>query len=171
MNEYEQIAEQFLKDTQTEMKAEFLKYDFHFEKDIAKRDIYKITFKRGNRVWSFNFGQSLMNSTRYQDRITKDIIFSDGSFAGKTKKIYPESFNGFVKDYCKKIEGSAPTAYDVLAGLTKYDVGSFENFCSDFGYDEDSRTAEKIYKAVCDEWLNVQRMWTDKEIEALREIN
>ena len=63
-----------------------------------------------------------------------------------------------------------PTAYDVLACLQKYDVGTFENFCSEFGYDEDSRTAEKIYKAVCKEYLNVCKLWSDSEIEELAEI-
>ena len=34
---------------------------------------------------------------------------------------------------------SEPTAYDVLAYLTKYDPGTFENFCGDFGYDTERK--------------------------------
>ncbi len=30
-----------------------------------------------------------------------------------------------------------PTAYDILACLTKYEVGTFDDFCSNFGYDTD----------------------------------
>lgn len=63
-----------------------------------------------------------------------------------------------------------PTAYDMLACLQKYDVGYFEDFCSDFGYDTDSRTAERIYKAVCKEWEKVSRFFTSDEIEQLQEI-
>lgn len=63
-----------------------------------------------------------------------------------------------------------PTAYDVLACLTKYDPGTFEDFCSEFGYDEDSRNAEKTYNAVKDEWQNVRALFTDSEIEQLQEI-
>lgn len=66
--------------------------------------------------------------------------------------------------------GIAPTPYDVLACLTKYDVGSFENFCGDFGYDVDSRKAYKTYKAVLREWKNVELLWTPEEIELLQEI-
>lgn len=63
-----------------------------------------------------------------------------------------------------------PTAYDLLSCLQKYDVGSFEDFCWDFGYDTDSRTAERIYKAVCKEWEKVSRFFTSEEIEQLQEI-
>jgi len=62
-----------------------------------------------------------------------------------------------------------PTMYDVLACLTKYDPGTFENFCSDYGYDTDSRSAERTYKAVCKEWRAVDRLFDDI-IEELREI-
>lgn len=63
-----------------------------------------------------------------------------------------------------------PTVYDVLAGMTKNEVGSFENFCSDFGYDIDSRKAYKTYKAVLKEWKNVERLFSSEQIETLQEI-
>lgn len=62
-----------------------------------------------------------------------------------------------------------PTLYDVLTCLQKYDVGDFENFCGDFGYDTDSRTAERTYKAVCKEFAAVERLFSDI-IEELQEI-
>ena len=65
--------------------------------------------------------------------------------------------------------GQEPTPYNVLACLTKYDVGTFENFCSEFGYDTDSIKATKIYKAVVNEYKNVQRLFGDV-IEQLAEI-
>lgn len=67
--------------------------------------------------------------------------------------------------------GNPPTAYDVLACLTKYDPGTFENFCGDFGYDIDSRKAYKTYKAVIKEWKNVELLFTAEELEQLQEIN
>lgn len=66
--------------------------------------------------------------------------------------------------------GEWPTAYDVLACIQKYEVGTFENFCSEFGYDEDSRKAEKIYNAVKDEYQNIAMLWNENELEQLREI-
>lgn len=67
--------------------------------------------------------------------------------------------------------GITPTAYDVLASLTKYEVGSFENFCDEYGYNTDSRSAYKTYKAVLKEWKNVERLFTADQIEMLQEIN
>jgi hypothetical protein len=63
-----------------------------------------------------------------------------------------------------------PTPYHVFAVLQKYDVGTFENFCSDFGYDTDSRKAYKLYKAVAKEWESVNDMFSDV-LDDLQEIN
>lgn len=64
-----------------------------------------------------------------------------------------------------------PTIYDILTCLTKYDPGSFEDFCSDFGYDEDSRSAEKTYKDVVKEYKAMRRLFTEEELEVLSYIN
>jgi hypothetical protein len=66
--------------------------------------------------------------------------------------------------------GNAPTEYDVISCLQKYDVGNFGNFCSEFGYNVDSSKAEKIYKAVCKEFFKVSNFFTDTELEQLQEI-
>lgn len=63
-----------------------------------------------------------------------------------------------------------PTAYDILACLQKYDVGSLEDFCGDFGYNTDSRTAERVYKAVCKEYAAIDKLFTSEQIEQLQEI-
>lgn len=68
----------------------------------------------------------------------------------------------------KKIK---PNSYDILACLTKYDPESFENFCSEYGYDNDKISHKKIYNAVAKEFINVCKIWNDEEIEKLREIN
>ncbi|KKN68468.1 hypothetical protein LCGC14_0451040 [marine sediment metagenome] len=64
-----------------------------------------------------------------------------------------------------------PSAYAVLTCLTKRDPGTFEEFCAEYGYDTDSRKAEKTHKAVVAEWNQVKGFFTDDEITALAEIN
>ena len=69
-------------------------------------------------------------------------------------------------------EGSnEPTLYDILCCLQKYDVGTFEEFCSEFGYDNDSRQAEKIYKGVVKEFEGMERLFNSEELELLSIIN
>ena len=67
-----------------------------------------------------------------------------------------------------------PTEYDILACLQKYDVGSFEDFVNEFGYEIDEsqsrRNSKQIYNAVCREYEKVCRCFTQKQIEAMQEI-
>jgi hypothetical protein len=77
------------------------------------------------------------------------------------------SFWGSVHD---KENRKKPTAYDVLACITKNETGSFQNFCDDYGYDTDSRKALETFLAVGKEWENCERLFGDV-IEELQEIN
>lgn len=65
--------------------------------------------------------------------------------------------------------GKTPTAYSILACITKDDPGSFQNFCDEFGYDDEDKASKKIYSAVLREWINISRLFEDC-LEDLREI-
>lgn len=71
-------------------------------------------------------------------------------------------------------KGAKPTAYDLLASLTKNDPGSFQDFCGDFGYSTDTpaerKAAEKAYRAAVREWEKVSRFFTAAELSDLQEI-
>ena len=64
-----------------------------------------------------------------------------------------------------------PTAYEVLACLTAYDVGSLANFCADFGYNTDSVIANKTHEGVTAEYENLKRIFSEDELLKLGEIN
>ena len=61
--------------------------------------------------------------------------------------------------------GIEPTSYDVLSCLQKYDVGSIDDFISEYGYEiyswEDAKKVEKTYKAVQREYKGVCRVFAD----------
>lgn len=65
------------------------------------------------------------------------------------------------------VNGIEPTAYDVLACVEKYDVGTFHDFCNEFGYDEyddygrENTKARRIYKAVRREAEKVNELFGD----------
>ena len=173
-SKYEQQAEAFLKATNTEFKCEFLFNGKYFCDDKEMRDVYRITLTRGRRSYTFQFGQSIVNSGFYYTKGRKVNQIDRSQLTNKHLVAWIK-----LRDYDFLNNGTsdtihypvAPTAYDVLACLTKNDPGTFEDFCSEFGYDEDSRKAEKIYNAVLDEWKNVCVLFTDGEIEQLQEIN
>ncbi len=181
MNEYEQKANKFLKNTDTKFKAEFLKNDFHFSDDKNKRDIYLITLKRGEREFKFNFGNSLNNSLKFEiikgylseaiiEKLNKKGLSLNGCNTIEDKKKYFIYFIGYGEFWKENKNFKIPSAYDVLAGLTSYNPATFKEFCLTFDYDEDSKKAEKIYIAVLEEWKNIQILYSDEEILKLHEI-
>ena len=140
MNEYEQMAVDFLKLTNTTFDVIACRGEVnHFGTIMIE---YYVQFTRQGEIWAFPFYMGLGHN------------------------------------------GKEPTAYDVLACVTKYDVGTFEEFCDEFGYEEysenyvldlfyngDARNKEslKIYNDVKKEFHNVWRMFGDY-IEQLCEI-
>jgi len=197
-NKYEKQANQFLKKTNTEFKAVFLKAGKYFEDDEEERDIYEISLKRGEREFKFSFGQSINESglklfsngkrTRHKnflipkeirerlERINKTGYNQQEANPKEKAKATIKFKNWFEKEHFKlgglQWElGKIPTPYDVLACLTKGEVGTFENFCADYGYDTDSRKAERIYKKVVEEYNNIKMLFNEEELEELRKIN
>jgi len=158
MNSYEKQAQDFLDKTGAKLDIKFLRKGKHFQDDQEERDIYVVTLSRGSRRYEFNFGQSLVNSEHWKDKAT-----------GKTStdEAWVKRAWGYGAIHKKRQE---PTPYDILTCLTKYNPGTFEDFCDDFGYDKDSRRAFKTYEAVRDEFLHIQAMFSDYELEVLSEI-
>lgn len=180
MTNYEKQASDFLAKTGTTFEVKFDRNDFHFEGDNERRDIYDVTFKRGTRSFALKFGQSIVKSGIRigvgTDRSSAHFVVNDWQkYAkdGKADRIKLSLSGAVPYTLCSQDKiffPVAPTAYDVLACLTKYDPWTFEDFCSAYGYDPDSRTAKKTYKAVCKEWADVCRLWSDSEIEQMQEI-
>lgn len=156
---YELQAEKFLADTSTEMKTRFLGHFPYFPDDKEARDVYEITLTRaGKKPYVFRFGQSLVKSNTLSRKQEIERLFDQG-------KIDRFEMN-------RRLSGLqvAPTAYNVLACITKYDPGIFEDFCDEFGYDYDSVQDREVYFAVQKEWSNVQRLFGDV-LEQLRRID
>lgn len=171
MNEYEEQAQEFLNRTGTAFTIAFARHAPYFD-DKTPIDVYTVTLTRGNRKYTFEFGQSIADSGhKILDRYGKELKFDWNQNERDTKK-----FRRAAQDYFQSLSGLkvrepvVPNAYEVLAALTKYDPESFENFCDEYGHDKDSRRIEKMYKAVQDEWDNICKLYTDEEIELLKEI-
>lgn len=102
--------------------------------------------------------------------IDNDLYHSDDT---RTRDIYKVRIRRkgkqFTFTFGTNLLGDKPTAYAILACLTKYEPGHLDEFCREFGYDEDSKNAERVWKSVLKEWRNVERVFGDC-LDELREI-
>lgn len=57
----------------------------------------------------------------------------------------------------------------LMDGAAWFDDESFEDWCSNYGYDEDSRTAEATFQACRETGRQVKKGFTPAELEQLRE--
>ena len=170
ISSYDQQALDFLQSTNTTLEVVFDRNDKHFTDDKDTRDIYKCVLKRGSRKYSFDFGQSIMNSQYYKDTIVgRTYTLTGGCRTGNYSVNDIQKYQSGGQKLTL-VKGVPPTAYDILASLEKNEVYDFADFCDIYGYDEDSRKAYKTYKAVKKEWENMAILFNDAELELLREI-
>ncbi len=149
-SEYEVKAGAFLAKCGIKFQAVFLYHGPHWEGE--NRNVWSLILQRGKQPpLVTKFGQSINDSFSKVPRY----------YRGHPKQVFD----------LKQTAHKTPSAYDLLYCLTKNDPGSFKDFCGDFGYDEDSRKAEKTYIAVMEEWHNVSRFFSAEEIQDLQEIN
>jgi len=190
-NEYEKQATDFLEKTGTKFEAIYTGHRPHFEGEKVFRACWQVTLTRENRPpMVINFGQSVANSYKWlrqkniHSRACTDVSpqafsqcawFDECISKGKhgetqTGRYFKQgkgpSLYGYIERTIK-----APTRYDVMACLTKYDPGTFADFCAEYGYEEDSLKALKTYMAVQKEWSDLQRLFNTEELEHLAEIN
>jgi hypothetical protein len=143
MNEYENQANDFLRDTKTTLKIEFKEFNsMPWDKDGQMRNIFICTLSNSNDSYSFDFGASINDS-----RKMIPTIETDGGDEIKT-----------------------PTNYDVLACLSISYCETFDEFCDEFGYDNDSISALDTFNAVTEQSEALNILFDNDQIEMLHEI-
>lgn len=167
-NEYTKQAEKFLQDAHATMKIAFQGRAINtMWKEKQLRNLYAVTITTPRGSYTFDFWDSLHN--------TEIMQMTNEQYARKHLCRRWEDMNYYEqvkaqKELAKMQKEARPDCYDVLACLTKYDPGTFEDFCAEYGYDEDSRTAERIYIAVQNEFANLKRIFDSEQLEAMQEI-
>lgn len=169
MNEYEKQAADFLESTGTTLEIVYQYTGPHFAGEEEKRDVYRFTLRNKKGEYSSTFGDSLRNTAI--NRIRKspyNMSIQDAKDAG----IYWRGVDMFAA--ARKLKPVKPSAYDILACLEKYDMGSFDDFCSDYGYNDlplsDYPRVMGIYQAVSDQVRGLRRIFSAEEMDQLAEI-
>lgn len=169
MNECTKQALDFLKKAKATCTIEFggctINRDWE-EKEY--RNFYNVTISSPRGSMSFVFWDSIHNT-----EISKmtHSEYAEKRFRCQYEYLTHSNKAKARRELKEKKATAKPTEYDILACLTKYDPGTFEEFCWEFGYDEDSKTADRIYIAVIKEYKQLERIFTTEQMEELREIN
>lgn len=159
MSEYQEQALEFLKTCNATMQIAFSHIGKNENwKDNELREIYNFTITTTRGSYSSTFYDCIHHLKR-KEQIKKSL-----------KDIWTTPVRDKIAMQ-KEYKGLFPNEYDILACVQKYDPGIFEDFCSEYGYDEDSKTAERIYFACQKEYGGLCKIFTQNQLELLQEIN
>lgn len=193
MKDVVKLANEFVKKTGIEIDIKFIKEDSandFFENKFHNSEImdnYLITIKRGERKFSYNFHQCIDKSGvkvlyKYSEKFTTyktvyakidrvKLAERNKSLKDLSKYFIVHSSNLNYYDLITKVVlPEEPTYYEILASLEKYDPEDFDNFCAMTGYSNDSIKALKVYEAVKEMYTKLLTLFSDDEMDKLREI-
>lgn len=167
MNDYQAQAKQFLADCNATMEIKYL-CKVNPKWDDNQHDCYWFTITTPKGKYSSKFYDSLHNteisnmsledySRKYHKRNLKDTTFHEKSV--------------WRSELAKLKNEAKPTEYDILACVEKCSYDSFSDFCAKFGYSTDSISARETFLACGEEYAGLRRIFTEEQMEKLREIN
>lgn len=169
MNEYLQQAQDFLAKTNATMQIDFVGFASNINwKESTPRAMYQFKLTTPKGSMTDTFWDSINNTAIQQETIQSyaeklyKTPFADLTAAQKTRA---------HKKLRKMKTEARPNAYDILAAVEKSDPGTFDDFCSEFGYNTDSRAAVRTYFAAQKEYADLARIFTAEQLEMLAEIN
>ncbi len=171
MTNYQKQALDFLKSCNAKMKIDFVCTDINQNwNDNAKRNKYQVTITTPRGKMIFDFWDSIRNTeimlTGYREFIEKLYRKSHDAVLPKDTPKW--------RQYLKIQKEAKPKAYDVLVCLTKHDPGTMNDFFHEFGYEvhsvDDMFCFINTYNAVVKEYRDLCRIFTNEQMERLREI-
>lgn len=169
MTEYETQAEAFAENYNLTMTTV---YKGHYPRwsEVAVSQWFITLSRPGREPRRFDFSSSINDSWKYRKDGTSKIHKGlPREFGNRYQLLEVGKDNIHFKDYWLIQAKVPPTLYDVLSCITRYDPGTFNNFCSELGYNNDSMKDFAIYQYACKEYENVYRLFSDC-LDELQEI-
>ncbi len=124
---------------------------------------WKVNISRGVHKMKVDYAQGLAYCPSYRQgamsaQLADDLDFEveNGRHAGQNKEI--------------KLPELEDVLYSLISDYSVLDHPTFESWCEEYGYDFDSRTAEKTYKATKENALMLKVVLGDENINMLREL-
>jgi hypothetical protein len=187
--DYAKQASDFIASTGLKITKQYQGHRSYFPDDKEQRAVWSITFSREDKSaharwplkpsYTFTFGQSIVDSYIIEDDEgyrTFPIKLKQWPWGINTK--WPKSYAEALAKGKGKIGGrysirqakQEPTDYDVLTCVEKTAPSTFEDFCSEYDYDTDSRKALDTFLKVQEQAAAMARLFTPDELERLAEI-
>lgn len=170
MTEYQAQAKSFLANCKATMEINFVGREIpsHWLGETKPHNKYQFTITTPKGKYTSYFLDSLYN-TEVSEMTADDL-------ACKRYKARYDVLRGYertnvLRELRKLKENAIPTEYDILAAVEKYSYDSFSDFCSEFGYSTDSISARETFLACGEEYAGLRRIFTEEQMEMLREIN
>jgi hypothetical protein len=131
--------------------------DFYFQDDKEERIILRIVILRDKKEISFRFGMSIADTELFSenepDRMRRNSFkrYSSVELMGKRKEV------------------KADLLYYILCCIAcDYSIpDTFKDFCGEFGYNEDSRKAEKLFHDCREQSEKLHTIFKEEEISCL----
>lgn len=171
LTNYNAEAKSFLDTKGITVSIQYTGFRKYFSDDKEERDTYNITFKRNDKAYSFDYGDSIANSMirKYNTHLdyayaynedAKNKRFYNRKFT--TSKLSPSNF-ALVKKW--------PDVYSLLCSIASdsYDIGTFQDFCDSFWYDADSRKSFDLYIKLQEANEKIKRFFSRDEIAFIQE--
>lgn len=157
--DYNKQAQDFLNSTKTTIEVVEIGKLKPENWDSRPVKTLSVTLKNERHTYNFKFYCSLVD-TYGPDLDWRHTSQYDPKYYAALKKWRKEQSEKRKNNY----------AYDVLACLFVDYSEDFEDFCSNFGYDTDSRKALDVYLAVRNETKNLKCLFTEDQLDLLHEI-
>jgi hypothetical protein len=130
---------------------------------IEKQLNWKVNISRGGHKMRCDYSQGIAYCPSYKQGYQSPEV---------SEALDWEVENG--RHYGKNAEIALPPLEDVLYSLVMdysvLDYEKFEDWCSEYGYDFDSRAAEKVYLATRENALMLKIVLGDDNIKILQEL-
>ena len=172
MFDYEKQAQDFLDKANAKIEINYVGYMINENWDEKhKRNVYDVTIttpkgKMNLRYWNniINSNLSHMDKEEYAKKYFKCQYFYLTEYEKRK-----------VLKALKEAKEKKPGAYEILACLQKYEVGTMDDFMADYGYKiksaRDITRFLNLYNACQEEYADVCRIFTREQIEELWEIS
>ena len=197
INEYDLQAQKFLLEAGATITKKFKEYGVHFNDDV-KRNIWTVTIKTPRGSYTFEYGDSVLNSARFtiddslknptsrrwlerlldkiernNSAIFKPVInlkYSWELTKGVLSSCIPYHQQHLVWGWLRFLNEIEPSDYSILSCLNLFDWESFDDFCSEYWYSTDSIKSFDTYNKVIAQDRMLRKIFTDEQLQKLQEI-